>query len=458
MRERGLLLAAALFSCQWLCACRESMPSERLIVLGIDGLERSMAERMIAQGQLPGLAALMEQGIYADIELQRPILSPVVWTCYASGYPGEVHGIGGWANSSGHGYSSADVRTWRIWDAATAAEQRSLVAGWLMTWPASPITGSMITDRFVWSLPLDKSRNEELLEVDRRKRSTLYGTLWPSALDETVAACVPEDSWLEAHDLGYQVREYGTPFHPLKRDETQLCALEKLFPAGDYRSAFIYLSGADQVSHLYWPFTQEHLLRKMRDDPQARVLAVRQAWERSSPYRRPYPLPEGGSRHELELAGRWIPDVYRYMDDAVIRARALMRPGDTLVVLSDHGFRVSPSQPLLHGSHGDLGILLAVGERVKGRGEGLRLDELDIGPTLLALSDLPVARDMEGRIRDDLFVVSRERTLETRVLERAHTQPAPDLSDAYQQLQRQLEALGYVDPGGKPVVGARRKR
>jgi hypothetical protein len=438
-----------------LAACSPSGAPGRVLVLGVDGLDRRLVERMSAAGDLPALSRMMREGFVADVAERRPILSPVVWTTYASGYRGQVHGIGGWTDASGHPYTAADARVRRLWDTATAAGVTADVVGWLMTWPVSPIQGTLVSDRFVWTLPLDKPRDGALEAVDREQHDRLAATVWPGAFAAEAEACVPDDAALAAHPLGYQVAASGTPYHPLGRDLAHLCMLEAAWEEDGARVGLAYLAGPDQVSHLYWPFTEEWLVRRMIEDPEARGRAVRDAWAREGEGRRPYPLPEGGDRRALEEAGRWVPDMVRFVDEAAARVLALAGPADTVIVLSDHGFRASPSQPLLHGSHGDRGVLLAWGARLAARGDGGVLEDVDVGPTLLALAGLPVAGDMPGRARDDLFELGPVAREPTARLDRIGAVPPPDLTPAWEQLQRQLEALGYLGPGRETSPGRR---
>src|SRR5690349_18378353 len=98
-----------------------------------------MLDRLIAHGELPNFKKLMDEGVRADMEVTTPIMSPILWTTIASGYPADVHGIGGWTSGRAHSFSGADVRVMRVWDVASGAGFPVAVAGWLMTWPATPL-------------------------------------------------------------------------------------------------------------------------------------------------------------------------------------------------------------------------------------------------------------------------------------------------------------------------------
>jgi predicted AlkP superfamily phosphohydrolase/phosphomutase len=65
----------------------------RVLVVGLDGLEPSIVERLIEAGQLPNLARLMSQGSYARIATTYPAQTPVAWSTFATGVNPGGHGI-----------------------------------------------------------------------------------------------------------------------------------------------------------------------------------------------------------------------------------------------------------------------------------------------------------------------------------------------------------------------------
>ena len=69
-------------------------PSVRkVIVLGLDGLDPVIAERMMHEGKLPHLAALRERGCYQRLRTTFPALSPVAWSTFATGSNPAKHNI-----------------------------------------------------------------------------------------------------------------------------------------------------------------------------------------------------------------------------------------------------------------------------------------------------------------------------------------------------------------------------
>lgn len=440
-----------------LLACTASPAGGTVVVVGLDGLEHSLLDRMIASGELPNFARLQNEGVRGEMTVTTPIMSPILWTSIASGYPADVHGIGGWTTGKGHSFSGADVRVSRVWDIASAAGKKVGIAGWLMTWPTTPVDGWMLSERFVWSFPMNKDPNEKSVGV--ASAADRVATTFPDALAARAEALRPDDAWVKAHPLAYQVEEYGAPFHPLLRDETHVRVFETEWPKTDGKLGAVYLNGADQVSHLYWPFAEPEIQDRIRRDPAAHTAAAQAA---TKPGRRPPPYADGITPEALTAAARYVPDYYRYLDDVVGRVWKLIDADTTLVVLSDHGFRISTAQPLVNGSHNDIAVFYATGRAVKpGR---VTMHVHDVGPTLYALLGLPAAADMPGRVLTEAFDVTPLPPVPSYKLARVAIgagEAGADGGVAERQLREQLEALGYIDEEGLPnasIGESRRQR
>jgi hypothetical protein len=96
----------------------------RLIFLGLDGLDPRLTERFMAEGKLPNLARLKEEGSYHRLRTTFPSLSPVAWSTFATGVSPAKHNIFDFLNRSLVSYvpelSSSKVRRRRagcVWGA-----------------------------------------------------------------------------------------------------------------------------------------------------------------------------------------------------------------------------------------------------------------------------------------------------------------------------------------------------
>lgn len=66
---------------------------KKVIAIGLDGLEPTIAESMIAAGELPNLAKIRKQGGYSRLQTTYPAQTPVAWSTFATGTNPGGHGI-----------------------------------------------------------------------------------------------------------------------------------------------------------------------------------------------------------------------------------------------------------------------------------------------------------------------------------------------------------------------------
>ncbi|HET6680169.1 MAG TPA: alkaline phosphatase family protein [Gemmatimonadaceae bacterium] len=66
---------------------------EKVIVVGLDGLEPTIVDRLLARGELPNLARLRAQGGYSRVATTTPAQTPVAWSTFATGVNPGGHGI-----------------------------------------------------------------------------------------------------------------------------------------------------------------------------------------------------------------------------------------------------------------------------------------------------------------------------------------------------------------------------
>ncbi|MDP8214808.1 MAG: alkaline phosphatase family protein [Candidatus Euphemobacter frigidus] len=74
---------------------KKHAPAEisRLIIVGLDGLDPELAEGFIAEGKLPNLKALKEEGNFSPLKTTNPPISPVAWSSFMTGTNPGKHNI-----------------------------------------------------------------------------------------------------------------------------------------------------------------------------------------------------------------------------------------------------------------------------------------------------------------------------------------------------------------------------
>ena len=66
---------------------------KRVVVLGLDGMDPGFARRMMAEGKLPNLAGLAEEGHFSELQTTCPPISPVAWSSFATGTNPGKHNV-----------------------------------------------------------------------------------------------------------------------------------------------------------------------------------------------------------------------------------------------------------------------------------------------------------------------------------------------------------------------------
>src|SRR6516162_966114 len=66
---------------------------KRIVILGLDGLDHALTERFLAEGKLPHLARLRDQGCFKPLASTLPPISPVAWSSFQTGVNPGKHNI-----------------------------------------------------------------------------------------------------------------------------------------------------------------------------------------------------------------------------------------------------------------------------------------------------------------------------------------------------------------------------
>jgi len=67
--------------------------TDRVVILGFDGMDPEIADAMMSAGRLPNLAKLRDSGTYARLATTCPAMSPVAWSSFMTGTTPGRHGI-----------------------------------------------------------------------------------------------------------------------------------------------------------------------------------------------------------------------------------------------------------------------------------------------------------------------------------------------------------------------------
>lgn len=366
----------------------------KVIVLGFDSCDPDLVDQMIRDGKLPNFARLRREGASGFLETTQPPLSPVVWTSIATGMPPERHGILDFVKDTPGAASpiapvtSEERQADTVWEILSRHGEQVGVVGWLVTFPAEPLNGFIVTDR-MGLLAFDYGRE---LDPDLPRRT------WPEELarevekDRVTVDDLPLWKVRPFADVGEQEYRdaYSTRFNPvnplgnlrltLATAETFRAAGERLYDERKPRFFALYFEAMDALSHLFMRYAPP----KMPDVDEREYMKYRTAIEANYVW------------HD------------RVLGEFLDRADA----DTTLYLVSDHGFRSGDyrrnDRSDFHAKtgamwHRNYGVFFAWGAGVA---RGARVDGatvFDIAPTILASMGYPKPKDMPGRVLSEAF-------------------------------------------------------
>jgi hypothetical protein len=118
----------------------EPSAAGRLAVIGLDSADWRVIDPLLAAGELPNLARLVDRGRTAELVSFEPSDSPVVWTTIFSGHHPRDHGIDDWATSH-----AANRRRAVLWEMLAAAGGASVVLNVPGSWPPTDARGALVS-------------------------------------------------------------------------------------------------------------------------------------------------------------------------------------------------------------------------------------------------------------------------------------------------------------------------
>ena len=360
-------------------------PGRPVVLIGLDGADWDLLDRLIADGDMPHLAALRERAVWGELISEEPMLSPLLWTTMTTGVSPLEHRILDFTRRRpGSGepepIPSSERRRPALWNMAAAGGLEVAVYGLWASWPAEPVRGVLVSDRlysFLYGGETPPAGFAFPPAYEERARAALRAAEETVDLDR-LREFLP---WLDPERARQALETddpYADPVASLRRILVQTevyarLALERL--AGERPDlTILYLEGTDAVGHVFAPFV-----------PPRRPDVAAQEFERFSEVPRRY------HRRVDELIGEVVAAAGR-------REAAVM-------IVSDHGFRwrERPRTAPSHRTetavlwHRPQGIYLLAAPGVEPR----RLEEpaggiRQVAATVAALLGLPAGRRAAG--------------------------------------------------------------
>ncbi len=122
----------------------DDQPAVKVMILGVDAPIVPRVLKYVAEGEMPNLQSLIEEGVVAENCLVPfPTITPPNWATIVTGaWPGthgvtcfHVHRPGDPLDETHPGFVSSEVQAEFLWEAAARAGKRSIVLNYPTSWP-----------------------------------------------------------------------------------------------------------------------------------------------------------------------------------------------------------------------------------------------------------------------------------------------------------------------------------
>jgi len=405
----------------------DSDRSPRVLLIGIDGADTRIVDRLVGEGKLPTFARLKHEGAWGLLRSVEPLLSPLVWTSIVTGRRPQDHGIFDFVEVTPEGEPTPITSTRRrvpaLWNLAGSYGRSSGFIGWYASYPAEAVRGFIVSDRVAF----------HQVKSGRATRGATY--------PETLSAELRKELGEPAPDLpATKARFLANPNAPITPDGAR--RLEEL-------------AKIHATSELYRRMTPT-LERRFSPDLLAvyfeAIDACGHLFMEDAPPRRP-----DVSDPDFAAFSSTVDRCYAYQDEILGELLKLAGPRTVTLVVSDHGFKEAGQRPRTSGRadtgqaplwHLLHGVVFVHGKGVKpGPISGSTV--LDVAPTVLALLDAPLSRELPGHPLTEAFetgALGRTRTVE-KYAELPKRAPPP-ATEADTEAVQKLAALGYLGGAG----------
>jgi tetratricopeptide (TPR) repeat protein len=393
--------------------------AERVLLIGWDGADRFVLRRLLAEGRLPHLASLLEQGTCLELVAPRPHETSAVWTSLATAKWPADHGVLHSACPSPDGIGVQSVsRSSRhaaaIWNILSRPDLRAHVVGWPVTHPAESISGVCVSEWF--AVPRLHAQSREGGEQSAVSPSAVYGELRarrvaPSQVEElTLLQFIPRQA------TGLPERD-----HLLGICRTLIAESVTLFRA-----------------------TRWCLTEKPWDFAACVFPGIKIAHELAN-------WLQGTSDPAGEIARELCDRCYEHHDLLLGQLLSLVGENCHVVAVSPCDYGTAPNS--------QAGLAVIRGPGVQSRVVPTPRSALDLVPTILAMFGVPYGKDMGGRPWLDILPPN----VKSESVETWDTNLGPDSQNGIEEFLvpersqsadaiaanaavRHLVELGYVDP------------
>ena len=377
------------------CGSGSNKDKMKVVILGFDGAGWSTIDPLIAKGKLPYLKKFRDNSAWGDFKTIKPTKSNVVWTSIATGKTMIKHGIMDFSYLKKNGikvpFRKSQRREPALWQILNSYDKSNVVVNWWVSHPPDKVKGVILSDQF------------RRIAQNRVNRDALIKTVHPTSYYEKLEHLAQEN-----RDYGKVLKKMGLPdffkqynkSNPdknaakvpvlgiykrlVKHDAMVESASRYLYENVDSDFFATYIRLPDITQHFITHFMDKEFKKKFKDAFSKGEMS-------------PELLAEA-----TEMVSELMFPIYRYME-SVIKEYVESEEGKNtyFMIMSDHGFSFYDGgynhYNLPEEMEAPDGIFLMHGPKVR-NGKLPDVGVYDVAPTVLNLFDLPVGKNMDGKV------------------------------------------------------------
>ncbi|KPA16951.1 type I phosphodiesterase/nucleotide pyrophosphatase [Candidatus Magnetomorum sp. HK-1] len=406
--------------------------SRKLLLIGWDAADWKIIHPLIDSGKMPALEFLINNGVMGNLSTIDPPFSPMLWTSIATGKHADKHGVLGFTEPDPNGQSvrpvtSTSRKVKAIWNILMQNGLKCHTIGWWPSHPVEPINGVCISEHY--------HRAFDTIDNPWPMRK---GTVHPENLTRTFKELrVHPQELTQAHILPFIPNAHKID----QNNDRRLFTVTKIIA----ECASVHAATTWVLENQSWDFVAvyydaiDHFSHGFMNYYPPKISIV--------------------SDEDFSIYNNVVIAGYIFHDMMLQRLIELAGPETTIVLVSDHGFHSDhlrpqlltddPAAPALQ--HRPYGIICMKGPKIKTDELIFGASLLDITPTILTLFDLPVGKDMDGKVLSNAMKDSVDKnyipTWED-IQGECGRHPPEKIEDPFaaQDALKQLIDLGYIDP------------
>jgi predicted AlkP superfamily phosphohydrolase/phosphomutase len=373
----------------------------RVTVIALDAGSLELVTNAASEGRLPNFGRILDAGAVANLATLHPTSAEAVWAAIATGKLPQKNGVRSAAEYRVRGrpdgppiqllpaycfasglvrygilterpQDGSALRAHPLWTILSAVGVSTGVVNFPLTYPAPAVNGFVVSDAYLRASDVIEPRADPAM-------------LSPQEYAQEAAAVVQA---ADAGDVGPALAGVP-PRHqtPARIDRLYDRLFQSLSASHPVQVALMRFQSPDQIGHYFLRYAEPSRFGDVSDEDRRRYGGLLEAH-------------------------------YAMVDDAIGRAIGVLGPDDLLLVVSGYGMEPLSlgkrlleqviGDPEISGSHDAApdGFLMAYGASVARSRQLRRASIVDVLPTILYFLGLPVARDMDGYARPDLFAAS----------------------------------------------------